>query len=1281
MKHPTKACGILALLSGALILTTQSTPAADKTWSGGAGDKLWSTAGNWSPAGAPDTGDGLTFDQTDLSGTPKPAGISNSVVDAAFTATPSYLHFRFFTNTVAATATFPTHHVFIGTSNLTIAGTTPPPTTAGQTANAILIVGSDNSVDDGYDATNYTTISGSALVVSNRTADIYIRQGSATAGPHRAWLDLSGLDNFTATVSSVRLAYEADNLAQHRRPTATFIMARTNVIAGTASGYGYVLGDQWQQSGAATTNLLGHANYFYMNAMAFGGRKVPNNTRFQFNTGLPANPFVVFRGLDGTSRQNTWVIGDNSGTAASSVSAYGIVDLSNGTVDARVDTIIVGRGQATVGNSGYYAFGNGTLTFNRGLIDVNNLRIAVQNTSGRSAGGGTVNVNGTGLLQVNNDVVLALNLPGSPTNSVGRLFINGGTVNVAGSIVDGGGIGSLSVTNNGTLYVAGDIGVKNLYVGVATLTNSGFLAATNITVRAPATEFAPAPSQALAPWGQGVAGTLKVDGSLRLANNVLKFDLADTASANDQIAVTNVLTLEGVNTADINPIGAISTGTYTLMTYGPAADPALAGDASNLSVGGPLASSRYALAFDTSTPPNINLNVSGGPAAALTWDGGLNGSAWNLTNTLNWHADGAANSEKFHSLDAVTFDGSSANTAVALSGTLMPSAITVSADYTFGGSGRISGPANLTLNGGALVMLTTNDYTGGTVLNGGTLQLGNGTTADGGLAGSIENNAALIFKPAATQNVAGILSSYGSITKQGPGVTRLAGANTLSSSSVTVEAGTLLLANASALGTSPGVTIQDGGTLDIGGQRLDTKNFIVAGAGAGGEGAIVNSGAAQGNAFTGVSMTGDTTFGGSGRFDINNPSGNLGGLSANGFNITKVGANAVSFYNNVVPFLWDIGANEIDVRSGVLRVQQGVVLGDPDKTLRVRTNATLQLDNLWEENPLSKVVVLDDGAGVYASRGTSNLFGGPITLNGLNVFDAAANVVLQITNSIGGTGSLVKGLGYHPGSPETSTGMGRIILAASNAFTGDLRVQLGTLALTNDASVTKAASLVLAGGTLDVTGRTDGRLTLATGQSLQGTGTILGDVNAPANTTVAPGESIGTLTVNGTVTLRGTTTLELSKAGATKMADKIAATSVDLGGTLNVTYSGDALAAGDTFTLFTGALTGQFDTVNLPVIPSVVWTNKTHIDGTIQVLSAEPTEPPVLTGSFAGDQVALSWSTAYTSYVLKGQTNPVTVGLLTNAAAWGPVPGVSGNQVTVPVDPANGSVFFKLFKP
>ena len=59
------------------------------------------------------------------------------------------------------------------------------------------------------------------------------------------------------------------------------------------------------------------------------------------------------------------------------------------------------------------------------------------------------------------------------------------------------------------------------------------------------------------------------------------------------------------------------------------------------------------------------------------------------------------------------------------------------------------------------------------------------------------------------------------------------------------------------------------------------------------------------------------------------------------------------------------------------------------------------------------------------------------------------------------------------------------------------------------------------GTTLDVSGRGDQTLTLNSGQTLKGSGSVKGNLNALAGSTLSPGDTIGTLTVRSNVTLGG----------------------------------------------------------------------------------------------------------------------------------------------------------------
>jgi hypothetical protein len=70
------------------------------------------------------------------------------------------------------------------------------------------------------------------------------------------------------------------------------------------------------------------------------------------------------------------------------------------------------------------------------------------------------------------------------------------------------------------------------------------------------------------------------------------------------------------------------------------------------------------------------------------------------------------------------------------------------------------------------------------------------------------------------------------------------------------------------------------------------------------------------------------------------------------------------------------------------------------------------------------------------------------------------------------------------------------------------------------------------------------------------------------------------------------------------------------------------------------------------------------------------TNPIALSVSVVSTNMQLSWPSAYTGWQLEAQTNALGAGLGTN---WHVVPGSTGtSQMTVPIDPANPCVFFRL---
>src|SRR5439155_8509596 len=176
-------------------------------------------------------------------------------------------------------------------------------------------------------------------------------------------------------------------------------------------------------------------------------------------------------------------------------------------------------------------------------------------------------------------------------------------------------------------------------------------------------------------------------------------------------------------------------------------------------------------------------------------------------------------------------------------------------------------------------------------------------------------------------------------------------------------------------------------------------------------------------------------------------------------------------------------------------------------------------------------------------------------------------------------------------------------------YSGNTTISQGALALSGTGSIGNTPNIILSSGAaLDVSGRSGGSYTLASGQTLKGNGGVKGTLVVGGGATVAPGTSIGTLYFTNAPTLSGTTSMEIDR-GASPSADKIVVSSGTLtyGGTLTMNNIGAALTGGETFTLFSAsAYSGSFSTTNLPTLqaqtPALNWyTDKLAVDGSIAV--------------------------------------------------------------------------------
>ncbi|TAK93938.1 MAG: hypothetical protein EPO07_17505, partial [Verrucomicrobia bacterium] len=1133
--------------STAFTLTVGSHAPGVFIWNGpGAGANNWSASGNWSPAGPPESLDDLKFYDPGASG----VAVSNvnNFVDATAPATVASLQYA--------------------NSN----GNHTTLLAAGKTLNIVGTLGVTvgTETDNGNTQVVTATITGLAATLNVSGGNLTVRQASdPSSSSQRATLDMSGLGNFTATVSRVLVGTEG-TIA---RPTGTLLLAKTNLLTANGSSPAIAVGGAGGGSGNAggvSHLLLGWDNAIFADSLSVGRAKqglssgVASSLRFNpaFTNANPAlGPTFFFRAADGSSRVATWNIADSQ-SQGGTVNTAGACDFTGGTVDALVDAMIVGRSSTGSGA------GNpvGTLTLHAGTIDVTTLQVGVQGSLANSSNNiatGTVTVNG-GMLIVNSSLQLGPTAGGGgAAGTRGVLAISGGAARV-NSISTGTGTNNAIAVNNGTLALTNAVGPG---------LNS--LALTNSTLQL-----------------RVVAGTACI-----LATNLT----TGSGGSTIQISSLPTLTVFPTNLALIKYTSLSGAGfNFTLGSL-----PAGAGCGGYLSNN--VANSSVDLIVTNCIVPD----------AFLTWNGDVSGN-WD-TATANWK-NNVGPGLTYAQGNAVVFnDSASGATNVNLDLTLSPSSVVVSNNakpFTFGGLGQLSGAMSLTKQGAGTLVLAhggDNDFTGGMYVSGGTLQIGDGGGGGNLPNGSVVNNATLIFDQSDDATVGAVISGSGAVIQDGPNVLTLSGANTFTGS-LTIRDGVVRAGNTAALGAAGTATVvTNTGALDVNGLNLTAEPVTISGAGFEGAGAIVNSGAQQISALRTVTLAGDATIGGTNRWDIRN-TGGTASLMTGGqpFKLTKIGPNQISLVA-VNPI--DAALGDVDIQQGVFAIQTSTAqLGNSSYTLTIRSNATL---NLWalSSSPLNKKIVVENGGTIWNESGSSFIVGPVVLTNGTATMNVGGTSLNCTNNVISGTGGLTK------------IGAGTLSLQGSNTYTGDTLISTGTLALVNLGSISKSAKVTIAGGgTLDVSARSDGRLTLANGQTLLGNGTLNGHLTVSPGATVSPGTSIGALTVTNTVTLQGVTFMELNKSAATNDVIRGAA-SIVFGGTLSLTNLAGALSNGDAFKLFyASAYSGAF-TNFLPPMPGsgLAWNTSTlSSDGTLRV-SVAPR--PVITGvTLAGTNLVLSCS-------------------------------------------------------
>jgi autotransporter-associated beta strand protein len=125
---------------------------------------------------------------------------------------------------------------------------------------------------------------------------------------------------------------------------------------------------------------------------------------------------------------------------------------------------------------------------------------------------------------------------------------------------------------------------------------------------------------------------------------------------------------------------------------------------------------------------------------------------------------------------------------------------------------------------GITTLAGANTWTGGTVISGGVLQLGDGAARNGSIVGTVDNAATLIVANPFTQTFTNSVNGSGAFIKSGAGTLTLTAGHGYTGKT-TISAGTLALTDSAAIASSGAVEISVGATLNVTG-RAD-RTFVL----------------------------------------------------------------------------------------------------------------------------------------------------------------------------------------------------------------------------------------------------------------------------------------------------------------------------------------------------------------------------------------------------------------------------------------------------------------------
>jgi fibronectin-binding autotransporter adhesin len=819
----------------------------------------------------------------------------------------------------------------------------------------------------------------------------------------------------------------------------------SNITVGSASSATYGGGSAQMKLAGHTANIQGGTVIIGLLGGATAGTSTTADTgALTFDTGtFTANNFQIAADTSGADANGIHA----SATIGTNASSTGVFTVNNS----------FSLGSVTTTSGGHTD--QATFTLNGGTANINSDIAVIRTNTG-------VTLN-TILTLAGGSLNLGTHNVGSFASPVKTINLSGGLLNTSGTVA-GNAINvtaPLNVSGSPTLAIA------NLNGASGTLTNSTgqilslpsgvTLAGDSGTAQVNGGDVDALSGSRLSPGSPTAIGTLQINGNVTLENNSTLLVKLNDSGQSDMLNASGALTLNGAVNLQIgsNGNGAIIGNTYTIANFG-----SLTGSETNFTVAGDGSRKTFSVVPTSTTGNAIQVLVGGTGPMSISYLGNA-GATWTAGNAgpLTWQ--NGSSPDRFFNQDATTFDDTSTNLSdITISGIVQPASLAVNAsrNYTFVGTGTIAGGGNLTKSGtGTLTLGTNNSYTGTTDIQGGSLVIGNGGTSGSIGAGNLTVSGSVVFNRSDSTAITNAINDSGN----GPGsVVIKSGSVTLNgnnnySGTTTIQSGALLKTGTrNALGSMSGgdVTIQSGGTLDIGGITASftgppvlfgsSKTFHIAGTGVGGVGAITNSSnAIQIWALQNVTLDADALIAGA-RMDLGRDTGSNRMLDLQNHTLTIAMTGSQPVFGVLAGTT--VTPGNIVVSAGGFDPEGATVIPDNGGTITFNTGTFLQFF-ATTDGAVQRQMIFKGNNNIGSATTTNGIINSNMTLQGNVSFQAYSSG--QVTTTGNNPMTLTGNISESGGSFSlTKQGVFTATLSGNNTYTGGTVVNgTGSIAITN----------------------------------------------------------------------------------------------------------------------------------------------------------------------------------------------------------------------------------------